>query len=126
MVSAADHLGPKSLPLVCVEGFPSHAAVLLIDQMSKSGLASRYHGDFDPSGIQIAQQMIVDHQMQPWRMAATDYESASARSKLKFSGNQTLAETSWDPDLRLSMRLRRISALEEMVLDELLADLDCN
>jgi len=123
MASAADALGPESRPLVCVEGFPSHAAIRLIDQLAAAGVTCRYHGDFDPSGIQIAHQMIVGHQMQPWRMGATDYESASSKSNLKFAESQTIAETAWDPDLQCSLQSRRISVLEEMILDELLFDL---
>jgi len=56
-------------------------------------------------------------------MGATDYESASSKSNLKFAESQTIAETAWDPNLQCSLQSRRISVLEEMILDELLFDL---
>lgn len=124
MASAAGRLADRCRPLVCVEGFPSHAALVLIEQLTASQISMRYHGDFDASGLQIATRMIVGKNMQPWRMRATDYEARVDHSNMLLSKNQPIIPTPWDPRLSDCMQEHGKAVLEEMVLDALMNDLD--
>ncbi|MEM9364861.1 MAG: TIGR02679 family protein [Planctomycetota bacterium] len=123
MATAADQLGASCRPLICVEGFPSHAALALIGQIIRAGNVCRYHGDFDPAGIQIAHGLIVDHGMKSWRMDAEDYESVVAKSTLTFPDRIGVIPTPWSPTLQMSLQEHRTGAIEEMVLETLLEDL---
>ena len=48
---AAEKLGARCAPLICVEGRPSVAATPLLGALSRCGTELRYHGDFDWSGL---------------------------------------------------------------------------
>lgn len=124
MTTAADRLAGRCLPLICVEGFPSHAALLLIDELARCQIPMLYHGDFDASGLQIAAQMILGKSMRSWRMNASDYESSVAFSNISLSGNQPIIETPWDRRLGACLRTNGKSVIEEMVLDSLIEDLN--
>ncbi len=126
LATAADALANRCGPMICVEGFPSHAALLLIDQINDHRKPMRYHGDFDASGLQIAHQMIVGKQMAPWRMNATDYQSAVARSAIMLPTNQPIIETPWDPHLQTCLRSHSKSVIEELVVNDLLEDLSAS
>lgn len=123
MAIAADSLADQCGPMICVEGFASHAAIMLIDQIAESNTVMRYHGDFDASGLQIAHQMIVGKKMKPWRMNASDYERVLTKTNLDLPATQTIIETPWDVSLQQSLLSYRKCVLEEMVADDLTEDL---
>ena len=54
IAAAADELGSRCTPLVCVGGQPSAAVWRLLDLLAAGGAQFRYHGDFDWGGIRIA------------------------------------------------------------------------
>ena len=54
VAAAADELGSRCPPLVCVGGQPSAAGWRLLDLLAAGGAEFRYHGDFDWGGIRIA------------------------------------------------------------------------
>ena len=54
IAAAADELGSRCPPLVCVGGQPSAAGWRLLDLLAAGGAEFRYHGDFDWGGIRIA------------------------------------------------------------------------
>lgn len=96
---------------------------MLIDGIAGDRVAFRYHGDFDASGLRIAAQMIVGRRMTPWRMSATDYETAATKSTLDLSPTQPIPDTPRDPALRQAVYSHGKAVLEEIVADDLLADL---
>jgi uncharacterized protein (TIGR02679 family) len=122
--TAAEVLGPRSAPLICVEGRPSVAAGLLLQELRDAGSVLRYDGDFDWPGLAIAQPLLSVGVL-PWRFDASDYRRG-------LTGNRRLKRlplpsspvaTPWDSGLAAAMMEHRIAIEEEAVIDDLLSDL---
>jgi uncharacterized protein (TIGR02679 family) len=79
-----------------------------------------YHGDFDWPGVAIAADVITRYGGRPWRMGASDY-SLAARSGVRLGEDPV--DTPWDPGLAEAMRATGYAVYEEIVGDQLLADL---
>jgi uncharacterized protein (TIGR02679 family) len=144
VAAAADELGGRCQPLVCVGGQPSAAGWRLLDLLAAGGAEFRYHGDFDWGGIRIA--CAVQARMnqgrvrwQPWRYDRDAYETAAAAvpapaarlardardardARLPRLAGEPVA-TPWDPGLAAAMTRRDVRIEEELALDSLLADL---
>jgi uncharacterized protein (TIGR02679 family) len=116
---AAQDLGKRSAPLICVEGQPTTAARLLLDRVRAGGARLRYHGDFDWKGIQIANLLRSRHAVEPWQLSAEDYAAAPKGPPL--SGPPVIA--SWDARLSEVMREDGRAVHEEQLLPSLLMDL---
>lgn len=83
--------------LVCLAGFPSAAAVRVLDALYGAGYTLAYSGDFDRNGLVIAKWLLDRYPgTRPWRMSPQDYERARA------AGEQTgsVAEPFADDDRR--------------------------
>lgn len=119
VASAADELGDRCPPLVCVNGRPTAAVWRLLELLATGGAGFAYHGDFDWGGIAIA--TAVHHRVgwTPWRYDATAYRSAASTAPL--TGRPS--PTPWDPALAEAMTERAVRVEEELVLSDLLADL---
>ncbi|MGH3279120.1 MAG: TIGR02679 family protein, partial [Trebonia sp.] len=126
VAAAADELGTRCQPLVCVGGQPSAAAWRLLELLAAGGAQFEYHGDFDWGGVRIAQGVRHRVNWRSWRYDHVAYESAvSAASELTALaslGGQPAA-TPWDPELATAMRNRNVRVEEELTLDALLQDL---
>lgn len=122
--AAADALGPRCAPLVCVEGRPSVAANLLMQELRDAGSRIHYHGDFDWPGLAIAGSVIGGGAL-PWRFGAADYKDGLALNARPKPLPEPVGEVQspWDDALALAMRDHRMAVEEETVLDGLLADL---
>lgn len=116
---AADELGSRTTPLVCVDGQPGAAVLTLLHQLADAGAHLRYHGDFDWGGLRIAGYLFDRLPLQPWRFGVHDYRAASAGRPLEGRP----AEASWDTELGPAMVDRGHAVEEEQVLDALVADL---
>ena len=134
IAAAAEELGSRCPPLVCVGGQPSAAGWRLLDLLAAGGAEFRYHGDFDWGGIRIAnavrQRAGQGHsRWQPWRYDRDAYEAAATAvlAVLTASRPPRLAgepvATPWDPELATAMARHDIRVEEELSLDTLLADL---
>jgi uncharacterized protein (TIGR02679 family) len=121
LAAAASQLGPRSRPLICIEGQPSHASTKLLATCKKAGARLFYHGDFDRAGLQIAAQVLNRFAAEPWRMSARDYRDGVGRSRLSFEG--PVPPTPWDLDLAGEIEQHRKALLEESVIETLLEDL---
>ncbi len=119
--TAADRLGVACAPLVCVDGWPSRAASTLLRDLAAAGATLRYHGDFDWPGLRIANDLHERVDAASWRMRARDYRGAVARSNRPLRGQPVGAV--WDPELGEAMLASGVRVEEELVVDELLADL---
>jgi uncharacterized protein (TIGR02679 family) len=134
VAAAADELGRRCQPLVCVGGQPSAAGWRLLDLLTAGGAEFRYHGDFDWGGIRIASavRQRVEHRQslwQPWRYDQDAYEAAAAAvsaghpaAQLPRLAGEPVA-TPWDPGLSAAMARHAVRIEEELSLDTLLADL---
>lgn len=134
IAAAADDLGRRCPPLVCVGGQPSAAGWRLLDLLAAGGTEFRYHGDFDWGGIRIANavRQRVGHRQshwQPWRYDRDAYEGVATAAlagpastrPARLTGEPV--ETPWDSDLATAMARRDVRIEEELSLDALLADL---
>jgi uncharacterized protein (TIGR02679 family) len=129
IAAAADELGSRCPPLVCVGGQPSAAGWRLLDLLGTGGGAFRYHGDFDWGGIRIAcavrERMNRGQPWQPWQYDRDAYETAAAAVPAarppRLTGEPVA--TPWDPDLTAAMARRGVRIEEELTLDSLLTDL---
>ncbi|MFJ3901297.1 TIGR02679 family protein [Streptomyces sp. NPDC090025] len=122
--AAADTYGPDALPLVCLQGQPSAAALTLLAHLHERGVALRYHGDFDWGGLRIATTLHRHVPWQPWRYTADEYRAAvAAGSPAPSPLTGTAALSPWDPDLTAALAEHGVRIEEEAVLDSLLADL---
>lgn len=121
--SAADRLGARSAPIVCLGGQPGAAAVRLLRRLDESGSELRYHGDFDAGGITIARTLASHVKWRPWRFSAEDYVDALASMQGLTSFLGEVGETEWSGELASVMGKHRLRVEEEAVVDLLVADL---
>jgi uncharacterized protein (TIGR02679 family) len=120
MLAEAARSGWRGPPLVCTSGWPNVAVITLLRQLSASGANVRYHGDFDPKGLSIAQMLVDRLDVEPWRMTAADYEQALPRARVPLE--ESVPDASWDVALATSMRAHGRAVFEEDVRDVVLAD----
>jgi uncharacterized protein (TIGR02679 family) len=113
--------------LVCTQGQPAVVVLRLLAMLAEGGATLRYHGDFDWPGLTIANALITGQGCVPWRFAAADYERALGRLASVVPELPALegraVDASWDPDLTPAMSRAGRTVHEELVLDDLLADL---
>jgi uncharacterized protein (TIGR02679 family) len=126
IATAADELGARCQPLVCVGGQPSAAAWRLLELLAVGGAEFGYHGDFDWGGVRIARTVRQRVNWRPWSYDHQAYEAAvSAAHPLTplavLAGKP--AATPWDPELASAMRHCNVRIEEELTLDALLQDL---
>src|ERR1700757_1386584 len=134
IAAAADELGSRCPPLVCVGGQASAAGWRLLDMLASGGAEFRYHGDFDWGGIRIAsavRQRVGQGQPRwhPWRYDRDAYEAVAmavlavrgAARPPRLAGEPVA--TPWDPGLTAAMTRHGVRVEEELSLDTLLADL---
>jgi uncharacterized protein (TIGR02679 family) len=120
--AVADELGPRSAPLVCLSGEPTAAGRELVRLLVRGGTRLRYHGDFDPEGVTIANS-IIGPDVVAWRFGADDYRAAVARTPISDEIGSTPVPARWDDRLAPAMASARARIYEEHVLEDLLVDL---
>jgi len=110
--------------VVALNGNPSGAARLLVEQLLGCGAALRYHGDFDSSGLRICARM---HRLGlvPWRMDRASYYEALVSADMDGARVPTdphrAPPTPWDPPLQDAFDHDRRIVHEERLLDLLLS-----
>jgi uncharacterized protein (TIGR02679 family) len=118
IVAEAARGGWTGPPLVCTSGWPNVAAITLIRQVKAGGTTVRYHGDFDPKGIAIAEMLVQRVGIEPWRMSTADYVVRVCDARVRTDGD--VPGTSWDPKLADAMRKHGVAVFEENMREELL------
>ncbi|MFC5993500.1 TIGR02679 family protein [Pseudonocardia hispaniensis] len=114
--AVAERFGGR-VPVVCTSGQP---ALVVLDVLAAlAGARLRYHGDFDWPGVAIANRLIAEAGVVPWRMGAGDYLGALGRARLPLAGAPV--EPAWDAELGAAMRHHGVAVHEEAVLGDLLA-----
>ena len=113
----------SSLTVVALNGNPSGAARVLVEQLLACGASLRYHGDFDVSGLRICARM---HRMGlvPWHMDSASYRDALAiadtnGARLPLDPHRS-PPTPWDADLQSVFDQDRRIVHEERLLALLL------
>ncbi len=120
---AADRLGAECPPLVCTSGQPGAATMLLLRALAAAGVRLTHHGDFDWGGVRIANMLHARLPLVPWRFDAEAYLRAADTVTSPQPLVGAPAPASWDPRLGETMRRVGWRMEEELVLEELLADL---
>ena len=120
---ACAELGPECPPLLCAEGRPSTAFHHLVRLAVAGGGQLWYHGDFDWPGVAIAADIIARHSARPWRMSSADYLAGAQVNSASLPLADDPRTTPWDPELAETMRATGRTVYEEVVADQLLADL---
>ncbi|MGC4949368.1 TIGR02679 family protein [Streptomyces sp. DT224] len=123
LAAAADTYGTRCAPLVCLQGQPSAAALVLLNHLHTHGSRFQYHGDFDWGGLRIAAALLRRVPWSPWRYTADDYRAAVDTRPAGPPLTGVRAEAPWDPGLPDALQEAGVRVEEEAVLDDLLADL---
>ena len=124
LAAAADRFADRSPTMVCLDGMPSTAALVVLDGLVATGCTVRYHGDFDWRGLAIAGVLARKIAIaEPWQFSAADYRRAvgCGVGTVPLSGRAT--PSPWDAELALSMEHAGVAVYEEQVIDELFDDL---
>ena len=123
VAAAADRLGDSSATLVCLEGVPSTAGLVLLERLAMAGCPLHYHGDFDWPGLSIFSTLRRRLDLSAWRFGADDYQAAlgDGRGGIPLVGRPM--ESSWDAALAPAMSEAGVAVFEEQVIDRLLEDL---
>ncbi len=123
LATAADRLGEESATLVCLEGVPSTAGLVLLERLAAAGCPLRYHGDFDWAGLSIFSTLRRRLEVSPWQFGADDYRSVvrDGGGGVPLTGRRT--ESPWDSALAPTMAESGVAVFEEQVVDRLLEDL---
>lgn len=121
--AAADRLGADCPPLICLQGQPSAAALLLLRALSRGGARVLFHGDFDWGGLRIAGRLLTQIRWLPWRYTAADYLTAARAHPRTTPLTGPPAPAAWDPELARAMTATGRRIEEELLLTDLLNDL---
>jgi uncharacterized protein (TIGR02679 family) len=123
VAAAADELGARCQPLVCVGGQPSAAGWRLLELLAVGGAEFGYHGDFDWGGVRIANAVHHRVNWRPWRYDHVAYQAAVPAVHPLAALVGEPAATPWDLQLATAMRHLNLRIEEELTLDALLQDL---
>lgn len=120
--AAADEMGARCAPMVCVSGQPSVAVLALLERLHAAGARLLYHGDYDVGGLRVADRVASAVAVEPWRYDADCYRAA-------VDCGLGVVELAERPVSRVFAELADavaevgVAVYEEQVLDDLLADL---
>lgn len=104
------HLHGHAIPTICTSGWPSIDAQRLLRVIVAQGHHLEYAGDYDPSGLRIA-QMMFDRFGAKIRMTAKDYGSCISPHSQKWEDDYP--QTPWCPELEVEIRNRRVVRYQE-------------
>jgi uncharacterized protein (TIGR02679 family) len=120
---AADTLRAGSPPIVCTNGQPRAAAMVLLRSLAAAGVRLRHHGDFDWGGLTIGNVLHRRLPVEPWEFDRGAYLRAVATHPHAAPLTGTPTEASWDSGLANAMREAGRRIEEELVASVLLETL---
>jgi uncharacterized protein (TIGR02679 family) len=120
---AADRLGSRSGPVVCTNGQPRAATMVLLRGLAAAGFRLRHHGDFDWGGLTIGNLLHRRLPLEPWRFDREAYLEAASLHPHAGALTGAPVTASWDPGLSDAMRAEGRRIEEELVAASLLKDL---
>ncbi len=120
---AADALGARCPPVVCTNGQPRAATMVLLRSLAAGGVRLCHHGDFDWGGLTIGNLLHRRLPIEPWHFDRDAYLRAVAAHPhaARLIGSPTPAN--WDSGLMDAMRERGRRIEEELVANDLLETL---
>ncbi|MDQ3632069.1 MAG: DUF2399 domain-containing protein, partial [Actinomycetota bacterium] len=120
---AADALGAGRPPIVCTNGQPRAAAMVLLRSLTAAGVRLLHHGDFDWGGIAIGNLLHRRLPVEPWQFDRDAYLRAVADHPHAARLTGPPASASWDSGLAEAMREAGRRIEEELVAADLLETL---
>jgi uncharacterized protein (TIGR02679 family) len=120
---AADALGARCPPIVCTNGQPRAATMVLLRSLAAAGVRLRHHGDFDWGGLVIGNLLHRRLPVEPWQFDRDAYLRAVALHSHTAPLSGSPVEASWDSRLTQAMRDAGRRIEEELVAGELLETL---
>ncbi|MGO9335361.1 MAG: TIGR02679 family protein [Acidimicrobiales bacterium] len=123
LAAVSDSVGERAAPVVCLDGMPSTAALVVLTALSGAGRTLCYHGDFDWHGLRIAGVLV--HKLPgvvPWRYSAEDYRLAIAEGLGNTPLTGRTAASPWDAALGGEMAAVGVAIYEEQVIGQLVLD----
>ena len=121
---AADRLGARSPPIVCTNGQPRAAAMVLLRSLAAAGVRLRHHGDFDWGGLTIGNLLHRRLPVEPWQFDRDAYLRAVALHPHAAPLTGTPTSASWDSGLAEAMREAGRQIEEELVAGDFLETLN--
>ncbi|MHB1536984.1 MAG: DUF2398 family protein [Solirubrobacteraceae bacterium] len=120
---AADAYGRRCPPIVCTNGQPRAATMVLLRSLAGAGVRLRHHGDFDWGGVAIGNLLHRRLPLEQWRFDHHAYLRAVAAHPHTAPLAGAPVTACWDPSLSEAMSElgRRIE--EELVSTDLLETL---
>lgn len=123
IAGAADTLGASSPPIVCTNGQPRAATMVLLRSLAAAGVRLRHHGDFDWGGLRIGNLLHRRLPVEPWEFDRDAYLRAVATHPHAAPLTGTPTEASWDAGLADGMREAGRRIEEELLAGALLETL---
>jgi uncharacterized protein (TIGR02679 family) len=120
---AAEVLGARAAPIVCTNGQPRAAAMVLLRSLAAAGVRLRHHGDFDWGGLTIGNLLHRRLPVEPWQFDRDAYLHAVAMHPHAAPLRGAPVEASWDPRLTEAMLDAGQQIEEELVAEDLLETL---
>ncbi len=117
---AADVLGARAAPIVCTNGQPRAATMVLLRSLAAAGVQLRHHGDFDWGGLTIGNLLHRRLPVEPWQFDRDAYLRAVAIHAHVAPLSGSRVEASWDSRLAEAMLDAGRQIEEELVADDLL------
>lgn len=113
----------RSPPIVCTNGQPRAATMVLLRSLAAAGVPLRHHGDFDWGGLTIGNVLHRRLPVEPYQFDRDAYLRAVALHPhaAPLTGSPTSA--SWDPGLADAMREAGRRIEQELVASDLLESL---
>jgi uncharacterized protein (TIGR02679 family) len=116
LLGAEEALGGDCPPMICTGGRPSDAVRLVLASLHAAGAQIRHHGDFDEAGVQILRDLESRYGAVAWRFDTDALHEA-------LLSRERPGPAPWPSTLEEAVRLCSIRLPEELLLEELLADL---
>jgi len=120
---AADALGARCPPIVCTNGQPRAATMVLLRSLAAAGVRLRHHGDFDWGGLTIGNLLHRRLPIEPYHFSRDAYLRAVAVHPHAAPLTGSVTPASWDSGLTDAMREAGRRIEEELVANDLLETL---
>lgn len=112
--------------VMCINGQPNFASLILLETIRKSGNQLYYAGDFDPEGLVIAENLMqyCKKELTLWKMNSNYYEKALSGKPIEEKRLKMLNRLE-NPDLveiGKRMKVLKRAGYQEKIVDEYLND----
>lgn len=123
VAEAADRFGDAGPTLVCTDGVPNSAAMLVLTSLAEQGARVDFHTDFDWGGLRIGNLLASRVGALPWHLGESDYLDAVEKLNVTVPLTGRPVTAAWDHSLHEVMAARGIVIYEEQLIEAILENL---